>query len=71
MLKVYIKSYDEWFDTFACVFTEDDNPSFESLIPATMLPYIAPDLVNECDDLPYDTIGKTFTLTLPERLTKP
>ena len=68
MLHIKINSYDEHFDTFACSFTEDENPSFESLIPATLLPYIAPELVAQCDDLPYDTVGREFTLQLPAAL---
>lgn len=65
MLKVLIKSYDSHFDTFACTFQDEDNPSFESLLPATILPYIAPDLCNACDDLPFDLVGKEFSLRFP------
>jgi hypothetical protein len=62
MLNVKIRSYDEHFDTFACTFSEDEAPSFESLIPATLLPYIAPKLVARLDDLPFDAVGQEFNL---------
>jgi len=65
MLKIKINSYDSHFDTFACTFQDEDNPSFESLLPATMLPYIAPGLCNACDDLPFDLVGKEFSLRFP------
>ena len=67
MLSIYIKSYDEGFDTFACSFTDTlSYTSFESLIPAAMLPYIAPHL---CDEgAPYSAVGQEFTLHLPEYL---
>lgn len=66
MLKVTITSYDEQFDTFACVFTEDNGPTFESLLPASVLPYVAPALCDAAEDLPYDLIGQSFTMNRPE-----
>lgn len=65
MLKVKIDSYDEHFDTFACTFTTANN-SFQSLFPATMLPYIAPSVCALCDDLPFEAVGYSFYLTLPQ-----
>lgn len=62
MLTVYINSYDQHFDTFACTFTESDCAPFESLIPAALLPYIAPKQVALCEDLPYDMVGQTIVL---------
>jgi hypothetical protein len=67
MLTVFIQSYDAHFDTFACNFTTDDT-TFDSLIPATMMPYVAPEQCAECEDLPYDLVGKTFTMSLPTTL---
>mgnify|MGYP000432155386 CR=1 FL=1 len=65
-LTITIKSYDEHFDTFACSFQEiDEAAPFDSLIPATLLPYIAPDLVAQCEDLPFDVVGRSFTLKFP------
>ena len=67
MLSIYIKSYDEGFDTFACSFTDSlSDTCFDSLIPATLLPYIAPHLCDE--DAPYSAVGQEFTLHLPEYL---
>lgn len=69
MLHIKINSYDEHFDTFACSFQDHvSDACFESLIPATLLPYIAPELVAQCDDLPYDSVGREFTLQLPAAL---
>lgn len=65
MINILIKSYDEHFDTFACVFTQD-GVSFESLLPATLLPYIAPHLCAMYEDLPYDLVGCSFNMTHPE-----
>lgn len=65
MLKVKINSYDEHFDTYACTFQEDDNLPFESLIPATLLSYIAPELVALCEDLPFDAVKQEFSLRFP------
>jgi len=66
MLNIYIESYDEHFDTFACTFTQDGGPTFESSLPASVLPYVASDLCDECEDLPFDLVGQSFTMTRPE-----
>ena len=69
MLNIYIRSYDDRFDTFAVSIQDHLNDSvLESLIPAAMLPYIAPQLVSELEDLPYDCVGKSFDLHLPKQL---
>ena len=69
MLHIDIKSYDDHFDTFAVSIQDHSSESvFESLIPAVMLPYIAPQLVSELEDLPYDCVGKSFDLHLPKQL---
>jgi hypothetical protein len=65
MLNITIKSYDSHFDTFHIALQEDDGPAFESLIPATLLPYIAPELCATCEDLPFDVVGQSFKLTHP------
>lgn len=76
MLTVHIKSYDEHFDTFEIeVHPHDmlgrpcsDEHNVRSLVPAVLLPYIAPELCAQCEDLPFDVVGKHFTLQLPEAL---
>lgn len=65
MLKITIKSYDETNDTFACTMSETDAPAFDASLPASLLPYVAPKLVALCEDLPFDLIGKSFTLNYP------
>lgn len=71
MLSVIIKSYDDHFDTFAVsILDRSNDSSFESLIPAVMLPYIAPKLVSELADMPYDCVGKDFDMHLPNELFK-
>lgn len=66
MLNIDIKSYDSHFDTFACVFTDSLNEAvFDSLLPATLLPYVAPKLCDETEDLPYGLVGQSFTMTRP------
>lgn len=65
MLNVKIRSYDEHFDTSHISVQEQstDVPEpIESLIPAILLPYIAPKLVAELDDLPFDAVGQEFNL---------
>lgn len=65
MLHINIIAYDAHFDTFHIGLQEDDDPKFESLIPATLLPYIAPELVAQTEDLPYGVVGQSFTLRYP------
>ena len=65
MLKVTTKSYDSYFDTYECEFSEEGGPTFASLLPASVLPYIASKLCDETEDLPYGLVGKSFTLTRP------
>lgn len=68
MITIHIKSYDEHFDTFEIRIDDGTGHGVvRSLIPALMLPYIAPQLVKECDDLPYAAIGRSFTLTMPKQ----
>jgi hypothetical protein len=62
MLNVKIRSYDQHFDTYACTFKETGNEPFESLIPATLLWYVAPKLLNELENLPFDAVGREFDL---------
>lgn len=67
MLKVKIKSYDEHFDTYACEFTDSLNETtIQSLIPAVMLPYVAPTVCALCEDLPFEAVGFSFCLQLPK-----
>lgn len=61
MLIVKLVSYDEQFDTFECAFS-NAHGEFESLLPASVIPYIAPHLCKSVDDLPYDLVGKFFIL---------
>ncbi len=76
MIKVSIKSYDEYFDTFEIeVHPFDmlgrpcsDEHKVKSLIPAIMLPYVAPDLCAQTEDLPYGVVGQDFFMQLPETL---
>lgn len=76
MLTITIKSYDEHFDTFEIeVLPHDmqnrpcsDDHKVKSLIPAILLPYIAPTVCNASEDLPFDAVGQTFTLELPQAL---
>ena len=62
MLKIKINSYDQHWDTYACTFTESDCEPFESLIPAAMMPYVAPELVALSDGDPYGLVFRTFVL---------
>lgn len=64
MLHITAKSYDESNDSFTCV-THDDvaGSVYDIVIPATLMPYIAADLVADQVDLPFDIVGKSFTLT--------
>lgn len=76
MLTIFIKSYDVYFDTFEIVIHPhdmlgrlcSDDHKVKSLIAATMMPYVAPEQCAECEDLPYDLVGKTFTMSLPTTL---
>ena len=73
MLKVTIKSYDSLFDTFEVeIHPFDmmgrlcaDDHKVKSLIPAIMMPYVAPDLVANTEDLPFDLVDKEFTMKWP------
>lgn len=62
MLNVKIRSYDTHFDTYHIGVQETDGEVIESLIPAILLPYIAPNLVAMLDDLPFDAVGQEFNL---------
>lgn len=65
MLNIKIRSYDEHFDTYHISVQEQDmnlEEPIESLIPAILLPYIAPNLVAMLDDLPFDAVGQEFNL---------
>lgn len=76
MLNITIKSYDSHFDTFEIeVLPYDmqnrpcsDEHKVASLIPAILLPYIAPSVCAACEDLPYEAVGHVFTLELPIQL---
>lgn len=73
MLNVKIRSYDPRFKTFHISVQEQtpDVPEpLESLIPAILLPYLAPELVKQSDgyDLPYEFVGQEFNLPLPATL---
>jgi hypothetical protein len=65
MLNVQIKSYDESSDTFTCSFQDSLFGQFESTLPATILPYIAPELVSLTEDLPFGLVGGSFTMSSP------
>lgn len=66
MLTTTIKSYNEQDDTFAVHMIDSaTGAGFDSTLPATLLPYIAPELCDECEDLPFDTVGKTFIMKSP------
>lgn len=72
MLNVKIRSYDPHFKTFHISVqkqTPDVPEPIESLIPAILLPYLAPELVKQSDgyDLPYELVGQEFNLNLPLR----
>lgn len=63
MLTINVKSYSEQDDTFAVHMIDSLNGAgFDSTLPATMMPYIAPDVCIECEDLPYDLVGVSFTM---------
>ena len=64
MLNITVANYDESKDVFGCE-CEDDlvGESYKMEIPASLIPYIAHDVCDACEDLPYDMIGKSFTLT--------
>jgi hypothetical protein len=67
MLNVKIISYNARFKTFHISVQEQtpDVPEpIESLIPAILLPYLAPGLVAQSDgyDLPYEFVGQEFNL---------
>jgi hypothetical protein len=73
MLNVTIRSYDEFHDTFEIQVRPydmqnrpcSDEHLVKSLIPAILLPYIAPDLCAWTEDLPFDAVGQEFNLSLP------
>ena len=66
MLTINVKSYNEQDDTFAVHMIDSaTGVGFDSTVPATLMPYIAPDVCEECDDLPYDFVDKSFTMSSP------
>lgn len=70
MLNVKIRSYDSRFKTFHISIQDQATHAqepLESLIPAILLPYLAPNLVAQSDgyDLPYEFVGQEFNLTPP------
>ena len=69
MLTINFKSYDESTDTFACDCTDRywflGAANFPITLPAVVLPYIIRDVLDECEDLPFDLIGKSVTLSHP------
>ncbi len=69
MIQVTLNSYDEHFDTYA-ITVEDISlqAKVKSLIPAMLLPYIAPHVCASCEDLPYDAVGHAFNMHLPGEL---
>lgn len=76
MINILIKSYDSHFDTFEIQVRPydmqnrpcSDEHLVKSLIPAILLPYIAPAVCNASEDLPFDAVGQEFTLELPQAL---
>ena len=69
MLTITFNSYDESNDTFTCSAAQDLSPvSFGIELPAVVVPYLAPELVAQCDDLPFDLVGKAVKVALPAAL---
>lgn len=73
MLNVKILSYNSHFDTFHIEMLPYDKKNrpcgdelkMESLIPAILLPYVAPSVYASCHGEPYGAVGQEFNLTLP------
>jgi hypothetical protein len=66
MLTVSINSYEEYTDHFDCTAIDSEqigNLVLPMKISATLMRYIAPDLIDQCEDLPFDMCGKVFTIT--------
>lgn len=69
MIQVMLNSYDEHFDTYAITVQDPSlQVTVESLIPAMLLPYIAPTVCAACEDLPFEAVGHVFNMHLPGEL---
>ncbi|CAG9228716.1 hypothetical protein BVI1335_70084 [Burkholderia vietnamiensis] len=63
MLKITINSYDESNDVFSCECDDSQaGTNYPIELPACVLPYIARETCDACECLPFDLIGKAFTL---------
>lgn len=66
MLKIKITSYDETADTFNCDCRDVElGATIPMPIAATLMPYIATELVHETDDLPHGLVGRQFVMVMP------
>lgn len=66
MLNITITEYTEFYDRFTVLVCDELNcATFVETIPATLLPYIAPDLCDQTEDLPFGLVGKEFSLKRP------
>jgi hypothetical protein len=65
MLTITIQSYDESADAFKCTAIPENllDCAFDMPIAASLMPYIASEECDECEDLPFGLVGKTFSLT--------
>jgi hypothetical protein len=63
VVNIKITSYEEADDTFQVEIHHDSlETNTIGSLPAMIVPYIAKALCDECEDLPYDLIGQSFTL---------
>lgn len=64
MLKVTVIEYCEMNDAYTVLIHDSMNDSEQvSTLPAVILPYVAATTCSECEDLPFDLVGKEFKMT--------
>jgi len=66
MLNLTVNSYNEHNDTFRCSTIDSVLDTIYDIdVPASLMPYLAPDLCAFCEDLPFDLINRGFVLRSP------